>query len=183
MSKRGLSARLYAPNQTLIMVNTRLPTGQVAANVGELSGTWPPGAQQNRPSAFANGRSYCRQALRGVTPEAEGRKSGLGLTILGRRGRTLPMLRHELVELFLVLGVTQAIEEIAEFGLLFLEPPQGFHAVVVKGAVAAGGRTERKAAALHAIAHPLHLVLHPLHLVRPTIAMTPTRTFYAPACR
>jgi hypothetical protein len=28
------------------------------------------------------------------------------------------MLGHELVELFLVLGVTQAIEEIAEFGLL-----------------------------------------------------------------
>ena len=25
MSKRGLSARLYAPNQTLIMVNARLP--------------------------------------------------------------------------------------------------------------------------------------------------------------
>src|SRR5260370_26127446 len=27
MSKRGLSARLYAPNQTLIMVNTQLPQG------------------------------------------------------------------------------------------------------------------------------------------------------------
>src|ERR1700730_8336663 len=27
MSKRGLSARLYAPNQTLIMVNRRLPSG------------------------------------------------------------------------------------------------------------------------------------------------------------
>src|SRR6478752_178237 len=92
------------------------------------------------------------------------------------------MLRHELVELFLVLGVTQAIEEIAEFGLLFLEPPQGFHTVFVKGAVAAGGRTEREAAALHVIAHPLHLVLHPLHLVRPTIAMTPTSHFSAPEC-
>src|SRR5260370_26134278 len=90
------------------------------------------------------------------------------------------MLGHELVELFLVLGVTQAIEEIAEFGLLFLEPPQGFHAVLVKGTVAAGGRTERKAAALHSIAHPLHLVLHPIHLVRPTIAGTPASHFSPP---
>ena len=47
------------------------------------------------------------------------------------------MLRHELVELFLVLGVTQAIKEVVEFGLLFLEPPQRFDAVFVEGAVAA----------------------------------------------
>ena len=76
------------------------------------------------------------------------------------------VLRHELIELFLVLGVTQPIEEVAEFGLLFLKAPQRFHAVFVEGAVAARGRTEAaKAAALHVIAHPLHLVLHPLHLV------------------
>src|SRR6266436_10168222 len=106
----------------------------------------------------------------------------LALRLIVRRGGTLPMLRHELVELFLVLGVTQAIEEIPEFDLLFLEPPQGFHAVLVKGAIAAGGRTERKAAALHPIAHPLHLVLHPLHLVRPTIAVTPASHFSAPEC-
>jgi hypothetical protein len=31
MSKRGLSARHYASNQTLIMVNTRLPKGILAA--------------------------------------------------------------------------------------------------------------------------------------------------------
>ena len=31
------------------------------------------------------------------------------------------MLRHELVELFLVLGVAQAIEEVPEFDLLFFQ--------------------------------------------------------------
>ena len=76
------------------------------------------------------------------------------------------------VELFLVLGVAQAVEEILELDLLFLEPLQGFRAVLVEGAVAARGRTEAEAAeaaALHAIAHPVHLVLHPLHLVLPAI--------------
>ena len=34
------------------------------------------------------------------------------------------MLRHELVELFLVLGVTQTVEKIAKFGLLLLKAPQ-----------------------------------------------------------
>src|SRR5258708_5990760 len=110
----------------------------------------------------------------------------LGLTIRGRRRRRAgPMLRHELVELFLVLGVAQAIEEIPDLGLLFLEAPQGFHAVFVEGAVAARGRTETaetEAATLHAAAHPLHLVLHPLHLVRPAVLMTPTTHFSAPQC-
>jgi hypothetical protein len=86
------------------------------------------------------------------------------------------MLRHELVELFLVLGVTQPIEEIAKFALLFLEPSQRFHAVFVKRAIAAGGRTEsaeRKTAPLHAIAHPFHFV-------RPTIVIVPATHFSAP---
>src|SRR5882724_13375730 len=64
------------------------------------------------------------------------------LRLVVRRGRTLLVLRHELVELFLVLGVAQAIEEIAELGLLFLETLQRFDAVFVEGAVAARGRTE-----------------------------------------
>jgi hypothetical protein len=34
MSKRGLSARLYAANQTLIMVNTGLPKGFWLGNGG-----------------------------------------------------------------------------------------------------------------------------------------------------
>ncbi|SDT42864.1 hypothetical protein SAMN05444158_6006 [Bradyrhizobium canariense] len=34
MSKQGLSARLYASNQTLIMVKTELPQGILAASKG-----------------------------------------------------------------------------------------------------------------------------------------------------
>src|SRR5882762_6119682 len=89
----------------------------------------------------------------------------LALRLLVGRRRALLVLRHERVELFLVLGVAQAIEEILELDLLFLEALQGFGAVLVEGAVAARWRTERKTAALHVAAHPLHLVLHPLHLV------------------
>jgi len=59
------------------------------------------------------------------------------LRLVVRRGRTLLVLRHELVELFLVLGVTQALEEILELDLLFFEALQGFRAVLVEGAVAA----------------------------------------------
>src|ERR1700692_26368 len=107
-------------------------------------------------------------------PSASGSSaSGLGLTIRRRRCRTGAMLRHELVELFLVLGVTQAIEKIPKFGLLFFEAPQGLHAVFVERAVAARRRSEGETSALHAVAHPLHLVLHPLHLVRPAVLMTP----------
>src|SRR5579864_393411 len=90
--------------------------------------------------------------------------SGLRLAV-GRRRRTGTMLRHELVELFLVLGMTQAIKEFTKLLLLVFEPPQRLHAVLVKGAVAAGRRAEREAAALHAALHALHLGLHPLHLV------------------
>src|SRR5437763_7482922 len=124
----------------------------------------------------------------GITPEAETLsrvacfRSAL-LRLVVRRGRTLLVLRHELVELFLVLGVTQAVEEILELDLLFLEPLQGFHAVLVKGPVAARGLTEAEAAetaTLHAAAHPVHLVLHPLHLVLPAVSVTPTTHFSAP---
>ena len=52
------------------------------------------------------------------------------------------MLGHELVELFLVLGVAQAIEEIPEFDLLFFKTLKGLGAVFVEGAVTAGGGTE-----------------------------------------
>src|SRR2546430_689647 len=107
------------------------------------------------------------------------------LRLVVRRHRTLLVLRHEGVELFLVLGVAQAVEEIAEFDLLLFETLQGFDAVFVEGAVAARGRTETaegKAAALHAAAHPLHLVLHPLHLVLPAILVAPATHFSAPEC-
>src|SRR5215472_13893540 len=62
----------------------------------------------------------------------------LGLRRSARLGRPVATLRHELVELDLVLGVPQAIKEIPELALLLLEPPQRLGAVVVKGAVAAG---------------------------------------------
>src|SRR3984957_13488134 len=105
-----------------------------------------------------------------------------------RRRRTGTVLRHERIELFLVLGVTQAIEEILELDLLLFKPLQCVRTVVVEGAVAARRRPETEAAAaiglprLHVIAHPLHLVLHPLHLVRPAILMTPATHFSAPEC-
>src|SRR3954452_2573499 len=92
------------------------------------------------------------------------------------------MLGHELVELFLVLGVAQAVEEILELDLLFLEAAQGFDAVFVEGAVAARGRAKAEATAFHAAPHPLHLVLHPLHLVLPAILVTPATHFSAPEC-
>src|SRR5882724_2460904 len=109
----------------------------------------------------------------------------LALRLIVRRGRTRLVLRHEGVELFLVLGVAQAIEEIAEFDLLLFETLQRFGAIFVEGAVAARGRTETaegKATALHATAHPLHLVLHPLHLVLPAILVAPATHFSAPEC-
>src|SRR4029078_9903204 len=59
-----------------------------------------------------------------------------------RRGPVAP-IRHELVELGLVLGHAQAVEECAELALLFLEPAQGFRPVLVKSAVAAGGMPRR----------------------------------------
>src|SRR3954454_10391668 len=80
------------------------------------------------------------------------------LRLVVRRGRTRLVLRHELVELFLVLGVTQAVEEIPEFDLLLFKTLKRLGAVFVEGAVAARLRTEAaeaEAAALHAAAHPL----------------------------
>ena len=58
----------------------------------------------------------------------------MGLPIR-RRGRARAVLGHELVELFLVLGVAQPIEEILEFGLLLFEALQGLDAVSVEGAI------------------------------------------------
>src|SRR3984885_8107662 len=98
----------------------------------------------------------------GTTPEASALKIYPDLTLrltVGGRGWTRAVLGHELVELFLVLGVTQPIEEILEFGLLLLKALQRFDAVFVEGAVTARGRTEAaevEAAALHVVAHPLH---------------------------
>ena len=104
-------------------------------------------AKQNRPLAFASGRRCRRQVKGALAPEATSASSALRLGIVRRR-RTRAVLRHELVELFLVLGVAQAVEEVAEFDLLFLEPAQRVGAVFVEGAVAArsAGRTESRGA-------------------------------------
>src|SRR5260370_6796114 len=58
----------------------------------------------------------------------------------GRRCVRWPVapVGHELIELGLVLGHPQAVEEIAELALFLLEPAQRFAAVVVEGTVAAG---------------------------------------------
>jgi hypothetical protein len=49
------------------------------------------------------------------------------LRLVVRRGRTLLVLQHELVEPSLVLGETQAVEEIPELDLPFLEPAHVRH--------------------------------------------------------
>src|SRR6185437_1898873 len=92
--------------------------------------------------------------------------------------RPIAALGHKLIELGFVLGEAQTIEELAEFALLFLKPPQRVGAIFVEGAVAARGRvTPRIAApritafriAAHFRAHPVHLALQALHLVLPAV--------------
>src|ERR1043166_3444167 len=91
-----------------------------------------------------------------------------------RRGAVAP-LGHELVELGLVLGEAQPVEEVAEFALLVLEPTQRLGAVLVEGMVAARRRPlPRTAPALHAVAHAAHLLFHPLHFALPALAATTT---------
>src|SRR5262249_49781708 len=64
MSKRGLFARLYAPNQTLIRVKTRLQKGNPDGGKGGLPSPWvSPGMRYfglktaNRPPAISRGRA------------------------------------------------------------------------------------------------------------------------------
>jgi hypothetical protein len=107
----------------------------VGASPGRRGNARP---KQNRHSAFANGR-FCRRQVSGapglrLKRQFRRANSGLGLTVRGR-GRTRAVLGHERVELFLVLGVTQPIEEILEFGLLLFEALQGLDAVFVEGAI------------------------------------------------
>src|ERR1700733_9280019 len=102
--------------------------------------------------------------------------------VLGRRLRAGAVVGHEEVELLLVLGMAQAVEEFAKLLLLVLKAPQRLHAAFVESAVAARRRPEGEAMALHTVAHPLHLVLHPLHLVAPAVLMIPAAHFSAPEC-
>src|SRR5688572_3079889 len=63
---------------------------------------------------------------------------GTGVRRALRRGRrAVATLGHELVELGLVLGLAQAVEEALEFLLLILEAAQRLLAILVEGAIAA----------------------------------------------
>ena len=59
-----------------------------------------------------------------------------------RRLRAIAPLRHELIELGLVLGETQPIEEVLELALLFLEPAQSLGAILVERVIAQLGRPD-----------------------------------------
>src|ERR1700722_18168526 len=83
-------------------------------------------AQQSKPPVCFRKRAVMSPSglMGGTTPAASALKISPDLTLrvtVGGRRRTRAVLRHELVELFLVLGVTQPIEEILEFGLLLFE--------------------------------------------------------------
>src|SRR6266536_2539817 len=58
----------------------------------------------------------------------------------GRPAVAAAALGHELVELGLVLGVAQALQELLELTLLLFEPPQGLGAIFVERPVAARAR-------------------------------------------
>ena len=67
--------------------------------------------------------------------------SGRAVRVRHRAAWCLPAFGHELVELRLVLGEAQPIQKTTEFLLFFLQPAQGFGAILVEGAVpAAWGR-------------------------------------------
>src|SRR5476649_1166692 len=89
--------------------------------------------KQNRPPAEQMGGCVAVRFCGGTPPEAEPCYAWLrlGLAVRGR-SRTGLVLCHELVELFLVLGVAQAIEEIAEFGLFLFQALERFDAVFVE---------------------------------------------------
>jgi hypothetical protein len=79
VSKRGLSARHYVPNQTLIMVNARLPKGNLAAGnqgrpggYGERQGRFR-GLRRSDP-AGGYGSAFPRQRVPGLCQKSHPRK-------------------------------------------------------------------------------------------------------------
>src|SRR5579871_4898806 len=123
MSKQGLFAPLHAYNQTLIRVNVQLPKENlncVKCGPGLLrkpAGSPRPGTK-NRP--FADRK---RAALILSGPWMDQARSARAVLrrrlVVGGRRRAAPVLGHEGVELFLILGVTQPGQEILELALLF----------------------------------------------------------------
>src|SRR5262245_11033561 len=118
----------------------------------------------------------------GVRPETQrppfqaafGENSGLGLACVG--SLSVSTLGHELVELGPILRQSQPFEKLAELTLLFLEPAERVGAVLIKRAVAAGGRISppttpgtSPGSAAHAGAHPIHPALHAIDLVLPML--------------
>src|SRR5215831_10464161 len=113
---------------------------------------------------MARRHCYSLPRSRGREYPSVGLLRGLGRS--ARFRRPIAPFRHELVELGLVLGVPQAVEEIADLALLLFESPQGLGAVLVEGTVAAGRRT---APPFTSSAHAIHLLLHTFHLTLPTV--------------
>ena len=108
----------------------RPPRAQPGGLLRFWGALFPNGTQSKPPVCFRKRAARGRSGLWGLVPE------GLALRLIVRRRRTILVLRHERVELFLVLGVAQASQEILELLLLFLEAAQRLRAVLVEGAVA-----------------------------------------------
>src|SRR5207248_8273966 len=149
---RGLHPLPTCQNEGYLRVLTPLSRRQSWLTSGYQRGFWltPFEIALSRPLNEKTARllshtggSIAVRIVGGTTPEANPEASGLRLAI-GWGVRAGAMLRHEEIELFLVLGMTQPIEEFAKLLLLFLEPPQRLHAVFIEGAVAARRRAERE---------------------------------------
>src|SRR5690606_4245329 len=80
--------------------------------------------------------------------------------------RPVPPLGHELIELGLVLRVTQPLKEVEKFALLLLKPLQRLGAILVEGAIAA--RRAMPAGALAASPLPALPVPPAAHAAMPT---------------
>ena len=103
----------------------------------------------------------------------------------GLFGRPVAPVGHELIEFRLVLGLAQALQEVAELALLIFEAPQRLGPVFVEGAVAAGAVTAPPVAPalrvpLNVPAHAIHLFLQALHFTLPAIAVIPAAHSSAP---
>jgi hypothetical protein len=105
----------------------------------------PTRAARNTVASFA--RSFCPWPLSPCgfrKGEGSGeRRSALcrrRLRLLWRRRRALAQFGHELVELSLVLGEAQPVQEGAKLLLLFFQPAKCLHTIFIEGAVAAGRR-------------------------------------------
>src|SRR5205085_239660 len=106
------------------------------------------------------------------TTSRTARRDGSGLRLWRRRVVAAAAVGHELVELRLVLGLTQAVQKFEEIALLVFEATQGLAAVFVKSGVtaralaawAAPARSPRRSPgtpAARRLLHPLHSFLHP----------------------